>query len=204
MCAAAACAVQLACSAAPAEPAALIELTHAERVVAGSSAAVTLPDTLRAAPGAVPPLAATYRLPFNLEGPLHRLALCTPGLIAHARIRVNGGVVDDRLGDPLAPPPRSIDRIRMIELPEEMLRKGENLLEIEATGRDGLSVAPFAIGPRELIDERYRARVLGAVVGPACVAVVVASLALCMLVLWARRGDAHRPLSRPGRDGWLA
>ena len=204
MCAAAACAVQLACSAAPAEPTALIELTHAERVVAGSSAAVTLPDTLRAAPGAVPPLAATYRLPFNLEGPLHRLALCTPGLIAHARIRVNGGVVDDRLGDPLAPPPRSIDRIRMIELPEEMLRKGENLLEIEATGRDVLSVAPFAIGPRELIDERYRARVLGAVVGPACVAVVVASLALCMLVLWARRGDALYGYFGLGALGWAA
>jgi signal transduction histidine kinase/CheY-like chemotaxis protein len=179
-----------------------IELQQAQRITAEGSATVRLPDTLQAAPGAAQPLRATYRMSFRLESPAHRIAICTPGLIANARIRVNGHVIEDRLDDPLAPLPRSIDRIRLIEVPEEFVHGGDNLLEIEAAGRRFISIAPLSVGPLATLGHRYEARVLGAVVGPALVAVVVASLALCLLLLWARRGDSLYGYFGLGALGW--
>jgi len=71
----------------------------------------------------------------TIDAPPQRLSLFVPGMVAHARIRFNGHLVDDRQGDLLAPVPRSIDSIRLIDIPVEFVRSGDNLLEVEAAGR---------------------------------------------------------------------
>jgi signal transduction histidine kinase len=166
------------------------ELARAERESGGQVTGVALPDTLVASPGAQPPLHATYRLTVAVDTPPQRLSLFVPGLLAHARIRFNDHLVDDRQDDPLAPSPRSIDRIRLIDIPVEFVRRGDNRLEIEVAGRTRVSLSPVTVGPRAELAPRYERRVLAMVVGPAFVAVVIASLALCVLLLWARRRDA--------------
>ena len=165
------------------------ELREAKREIAGVVSSVRLPDTPQAPPGAVPPLRASYRMLVAIQSPAQQLSLFVPGLQAHARVRFNGHLVDDRLDDPLSPLPRSIDGIRLIDIPVEFVRSGNNLLEVETAGRGRLSLSPITIGPREALAPLYNQRVLAVVVGPAFVAVVVASLALCVLLLWLRRRD---------------
>ena len=46
------------------------------------------------------------------------------------------------------------------------------------------------IQPRAVLAPRYDSRILAMVIGPAFVAVVIATLSLCVLLLWARRRDA--------------
>jgi len=180
--------LQQAGAAAPELP--VTELRVAERESGGAVVSVQLPDTLKAAPDAVPPLRATYRMTVALASPPQRLSLFVPGLLAHARVRFNGHLVDDRQDAPAAAWPRSIDRIRLIDIPVEFVRSGDNLLELEAAGRRTVSLSPLTIGPRAALAPRYERRVLAMVVGPAFVAVVIASLALCVLLLWVRRRDA--------------
>jgi len=167
-----------------------IELLEAVRQTGGSVSSVQLPDDLQAPAGAEPPLRAAYRMAITLEAPPQRLALFVPGMLANARIRFNGHLIDDRQDDPTAPRPLGIDRIRLIDIPEEFVRTGENLLQVEASARTGLSLSPMTIGPRAVLAQRYTVRVLATVVGPAFVAVVIASLGLCMLLLWVRQRDA--------------
>jgi signal transduction histidine kinase/CheY-like chemotaxis protein len=168
----------------------VIELARAERIGDGTTKTVNLPDTLHRASGAEAPVRATYRMSVAIETPPRHLSICLPGLIAHARVRFNGNVVDDRLDDPLAPLPRSVERIRLIEIPSEFVRRGENVLEIEVAGRNMVSISPVNVGPYAALNHRYEKRILQVVVGPAVVAIIVGSLALCVLLLWARRRDA--------------
>jgi signal transduction histidine kinase/FixJ family two-component response regulator len=179
----------------------LVTLDHAQRVSATGSKDVTLPDTLTLVPGYAPPVRATYRMSVHVAT-VQRLAICMPGLIAHARIRFNGHVVDDRLDNPLAPLPRSVDRIRLIDVPAEFVHDGENILEIEAAGPRLISVSRVNVGTRASAAYRYERRILGAVIGPAFVAVAVGSLALCVLLLWARRGDSLYGYFGIGAFGW--
>jgi signal transduction histidine kinase/CheY-like chemotaxis protein len=180
----------------------LIELREAQRATPAGTVAVSLPDTLRAAPGDAPPLRATYRMSFEQAVASQPLSLCMPGLIAHARLKLNGHVIDDRLADPLAPLPRSANRIRLIDIPQEFVLAGTNRLEIEAAGRTFISISPVNLGPRAALGARYEKRMLGAVIGPAFVAVAVGSLALCVLLLWARTGDALYGFFGLGSFGW--
>ncbi|MBT9490939.1 MAG: response regulator [Paucibacter sp.] len=194
-------AMQLANADADAPPT-VTELRQAERASGGVLSRVQLPDSLYALPGAgagagagadadaQAPLRAHYRLTVKLAAAPQRLALFVPGLKAHARIHFNGHLLDDSLADPLAPLPRSIARIRLIDIPIEFVRQGDNLLEVDAAGRTLLSLSPITLGPRAALLPRYNMRVLAMVIGPAFVAAVIASLALCVLLLWARRHDA--------------
>ncbi len=176
----------------PAQAAAdrFVELRHAERSTPQGTQTVTLPDDPALPAGADAPLRATYRMTFVLEGPLRRMAMCLPGLIAHARIRVNSHLVFDRLDDPLAPLPRGSERLRFIEVPQEFVHLGANEVEIEIAAPRSASVSQVFVGQPGLLEKRYARRLFGVITGPAIVAMVVASLALCMLLLWARRGDA--------------
>lgn len=156
-----------------------IELSLAQRDLGGAAETVRLPDAVRAPDGAAPPLRATYRMRFQLGAVPPGTALYLPGLRAHARVRLNGHVVADALGDPMEPLPRSLRSIRLIDVPPEFLQRGDNTLEIEAAGRSALSVSPAWLGPRDVLEARYEWRLLGAVQGPALVAVAIGSLALC-------------------------
>ncbi len=178
------------------------EITAALRTVAGSETMVTLPDLIKLPAGTATPLHATYRATFRLQGEPRRLAMSMPGLIAHDRIRVNGHVVDDRMSDPMAPLPRSLSRIRFIEIAQEFVRAGDNVIEVEVAGRPYVSLSRINVGDRQAMQHRYEKRLLGAVIGPAFVAVVVFSLSLCVLLLWARRGDALYGYFGIGTLGW--
>ena len=167
-----------------------IELKQAFRDTGDSVSSVQLPDSLTAPATARPPLRATYRMAVTFDSPPQPLALYIPGMLTNARILFNGHLIDDRQDDPLAALPRSINRIRLIDIPVEFVRSGENLLQVEAAGGTRLSLSPVTIGPRALLAPLYDRRVLATVVGPALVAVVIASLALCMLLLWVRQRDA--------------
>jgi signal transduction histidine kinase/CheY-like chemotaxis protein len=192
---------------APSPPAAaaadtFVELRRAERSTAQGTQTVTLPDSPVLPAGADAPLRATYRLDFQLEGPLTRMAMCLPGLIAHARIRVNSHLVFDRLDDPMAPLPRGSERLRFIEVPQEFVRLGHNDIEIEIAAPRSASVSQLFVGQPGLLEQRYARRLFGVITGPAIVAMVVASLALCVLLLWARRGDALYGYFGIGSLGW--
>ncbi len=149
--------------------------------------AVTLPDELLAGPARPGPLHVVYRLQANLGEPPAALGLYLPGLVAHARIRVNGHPVFDTLGDPSRPLPRSAGRLQLLRLPDEFLRIGPNEIEIEAAGARYLSLSPVWLGELEELQRRHDERLLGAVIGPAIVATVMGCLALCVLLLWLRR-----------------
>jgi len=154
---------------------------------AGSAQSVTLPDEQVADAARPGPLRAIYHVQAELEGPPRGLGLYLPGLVAHARIRINGHAVFDTLGDPARPLPRSADRIQLLRLPVEFLRSGSNDIEIEAIGQRYLSLSPIWIDELGALQRRYDERLLGAVIGPAIVATVMGCMALSVLLLWLRR-----------------
>ena len=84
------------------------------------------------------------------------------------------------------------------------MRPGANLIEIEAAGKTGFSLSVLRIGPARALGARYNRLVFASVVGPAIVAVVVASLGLCVLLLWARSGDALYGYFAAGALAWAA
>ena len=68
----------------------------------GAPVSVPLPDKLTEPVGASGTLLQpTYRLQADLGPAPGRTALYLPGLFAHARVRVNGHVVADRIREPL-------------------------------------------------------------------------------------------------------
>ena len=153
----------------------------------GTATPVTLPQVEDLEPGASPPVRARYVLPLMLGPAPGGLSLLIPGLMAHARIAVNGQVLDDRLGDALAPLPRSVRRIVWLRVPDAAVRAGANTIEIDAAGPEFFSLSPVQVGPSAAIERRYNDRVLGAFIAPALVATTIACIAACVLVLWVRR-----------------
>lgn len=179
-------------AAGPGAGAALLKLQDAERVEpGGQTVAVRLPLTVSATPApaaAGAPLARLHlRLALALGTAPHDLALYIPGLAAHARISVNGHVLEDRLDQSTSPLPRSVRRIRWLRLPDAALQAGRNTLDIEAAGTPLVALSEFWLGPSDAVEEAFDERVLAVVVGPALVSTITACLGLCVLVLWARR-----------------
>ena len=77
------------------------ELRWALRSAPGQIAAwVALPDRLGVDPGQPGPLLPVYTLRADMGLAPSRIAIYLPGLFNHSRIRVNGHVVFDTLGDP--------------------------------------------------------------------------------------------------------
>ncbi|HEY5076527.1 MAG TPA: ATP-binding protein, partial [Acidimicrobiia bacterium] len=166
-------------------------LAQAERVDAdGRVAVVTLPDQVESAvPGE--PARATYRWSLMLPAGTTSRSLCFPGLIAHARLSVNGHPIFDTLGDGTSPLPRSADRLVLADVPDSLWLPGENSIELTAAGPHWFSISPIQIGPSELIHQHRLVRMMSKVLGPAMVAIVLGTLGLCLLFLWTRR---HEPL----------
>lgn len=195
------CAMPLVLAAAP-NDGGVEALREAWRTTSTASSRVALPDTLPLGRGAPLPLRATYVLSFENATSPARLALWVPGVIAHARLRFNGHVLLDRLADPMAPLPRGSERMRFIDVPQEFVRHGANQIVIEVAGAETLRLSPVFVGPPDVLEQRYHRQLLASIIGPGIVAVVVASLALCVLLIWLRRGDAMYGYFAVGSLAW--
>ncbi len=170
--------------------AAIVTLREATRIdERGVVTPVVLPAEAWLAKGAQPPVTLHLRLQAHLGTADHDLAIYLPGLQAHSRITLNGHVLEDQLDKARSPRPRSLRRMRWLRVPDAFIRPGDNEIEIQAAGNQALSISPLMIGPADEVEQAFDDRVLGAVIGPALVATIIASLALCVLVLWARRRE---------------
>lgn len=185
-----ACALLCLAFATASTPAQVVELRQAQRIDNTGTKQVELPDLMRQLPDSTVPLSASYQLLVELDTPPRHLAIWLPGLIAHARLRLNGHVLFDRLDDVSATLPRGSERMRLVEVPDAFVRPDRNLIEIDVAGHRLTSLSHVVVGERAVLERLYLRRLFGVVVGPAIVAVVVGSLALCVLLLWVRRGDA--------------
>lgn len=162
-------------------------LDVAQRTCKSVTADVRLPDYMEAEPGDGRPVVCRYRL--SVAAGLQGQGFFIPGLVANARVQVNGHVIVDGLRDMTLPLPRSVDRIVLIEVPDNLWKPTQNVLEISAAGPRLLRLSRVYLGPMPTVTRLHRARVAGVVVGPALVAAVVGTLGLCMLLLWRRSRD---------------
>ena len=188
--------VPLAASAASASvqpPAGAQRLAQAGRLGAdGSITAVKLPFE-QAAAGSAAPQQVHLLVQADLGPAPSGQALYVPGLLAHARVALNGQPLEDDLAHAAEPLPRSVHRIRLLRLPDGLLRDGRNTLDIDLAGTPRVGLSPLQIGPVGVLEREHEARVLGVVIGPAVVAAIMVCLGLCVLTLWARqrRDPAH-------------
>ena len=166
-----------------------IEFRVAERTLPdGTVARAPLPDLHRFGKVADAPQQVRYRMSGDL-GPTkpHAQALYFPGLRAPAHVSVNGHVVQDELRHLDRPAPRSIDAIRLIRIPDEFLRGGDNEVELIAGGRLGVNISRVWLGPTRVLSPMHQYKIMLGVIGPMLVAMTVGCLALFVLVLWLRR-----------------
>jgi signal transduction histidine kinase len=147
---------------------------------------VRLPDDVEAAAGTAVARAG-YAFDIDLGPAPQRLALYASGLIGTVRVRLNGAVLLDDLTEPLPPSPRALALLRVIDLPDALLRPGPNRIEVDIARRGWASLSVLRIGERDLLRALRDRKGLAMVVGPALVATVVGCLGLSMLVLFARR-----------------
>jgi len=170
------------------------ELKAATRTGPGPGAApkaVELPEYLEALAGESV-TSAHYRLRWDWDAARtlpRRPALFFPGLIANVRLKVNGQPVLEMPADPVRSAPRGIKRIRLIELPAGVLRAGANDIELDVQAGKFTSVSRAYAAEYEALEPMYDARVLGRIVGPGIVSLLMGSLALVVLLLWARQRD---------------
>ena len=174
----------------------------ARRTCAGNTAEVQLPDYVEAESGDVGPVSCRYEI--RVAAGLQGQGLFIPGLIANARIQVNGHALVDGRREIASPLPRSGDRIVLIEVPDELWKPGQNAIEVLATGPRFLQLSRVYIGPMPTVKQLHRARILGVVTGPTLVAAVVGTLGLCMLLLWQRSHDSLYGYFASGTLSWAA
>ncbi|MEO7151343.1 MAG: ATP-binding protein [Burkholderiaceae bacterium] len=184
-----------------AEPAS-VELWQAERTFDGQRSTVDLPDTERLAPGATGPVRAQYRLRFRIDDPAVHTAVLIPGLIGQARIGLNGRLLDEPIVDPMRDMSSKWQRIRSITLPRDAVVAGGNVLDIDLAGARSISLSSISVGDRAAIERRQQLLMFASIVGPAVIAVVVATVALCLLLLWVRRHDPLYAYFGLGALGW--
>jgi signal transduction histidine kinase len=171
-----------------AEPVALTELTRALRLDAdGSSRQVSLPDTIDDDRQPPPMLEATYRIEPDLGADPSQMSLYLSGVSGHARITVNGRIVNDTIRDPLPPRPRGANRLRLVDVPEPLLKSGANRIEITVKARGYLSLSRVTLGPAVALRELHDRKVFGLVHGPILVGAIIGCLGISVLLLFARR-----------------
>lgn len=166
---------------------AVLSLDQAQRVCAGGTARITLPDQSLLRPRSPGPIECRYRL--SVADAARGSGLLIPDLAAHARIEINGHVVFDSFHDTSQPVPRSADRIVLIDVPDAIWSVGANLIDIRAAGPQRMSLSALYLGPLPEVRRLHRLRVFGVIVGPSLVAAVVGTVGMCMALLWARRRD---------------
>ena len=171
-----------------AQPAPSQELRQALRSSTGQAAApVALPDRLSVEPGQPGPLLPVYTLRADIGAAPSRLAIYLPGLFNHARIRVNGHVVFDTLGDPPHLAPRGVDKLLLTTLPDEFVRPGVNEIEIALQARRWTSLSTVWIGPVDELRRMYVHKRWWQVFAPVVAAAIIFALSVCVLLLWLRR-----------------
>jgi len=167
----------------------MIEFQTAERTLPdGSTSIARLPDLHRFTPKPSTHQQVRYRMTADLgsEKP-HAQALYLPGLRSTSRIAVNDHVIEDALRHSDRPPPRSIDAIRLIRIPDEFVTPGNNRIELIVAGDSAVDVSRVTIGPATALAPLHARKIMLGVIGPLLVAMTVGCLALFVLVLWLRR-----------------
>ena len=175
------CALGLA-SAAPREPLTLLQAERAEPD--GRLTAVSLPDTVEVDDGSI--VERIYRLTFDADGP-EAMALYLPGMLAHGRIALNGHLLFDNITEPLGAAPRSLNRLRLIELPPAYLVQGANRIEITLRARRWVSLSRVIVGPDAALRELRDRKAVAVVFAPMLVATVIACLGASVLLIYLRR-----------------
>jgi len=164
-----------------------VELRAAQRTLPGDvERAVTLPDEIAFAPVPGTVQSVRYRVTVALPAGASGYSLYFPGLLSHARVRINDQILTNQLALAGTPSPRSIDAIQLIRLPDGMLRAGDNEVEVLAAAVRGVSVSTLWIGPHGELSPLYERKVVWAVIGPLLVATAIGCLALSVLLLWLR------------------
>lgn len=174
------------------------------RVLAGGGEQpLELPFDESAGPGTPGPLRVHVRVRVDLGAAPRDRAIYLSGLIAHARIAVNGAVIEDRLLHADEPLPRSLHRIRLLPVPDALWRSGVNTIDLELAGTRYLSLSPVRVASTDALESEHEARLLAAVVGPAVVATIMCCLGLCVLALWIRqRSEPMHALFGTAALGW--
>lgn len=160
---------------------------HAERARAGRAAeVVALPDTVEAAE-ADEIVEVSWRVGLRTEASRSGWALYLSGVRGHVRIALNGQPLLDTITEPLGPPMRGINRLRLVDLPPYLLRTGDNQLEITLKARGSVSLSRIALGAQQALRAERDRKALALVYGPAVVAALIGCLGLSVLLIWLRR-----------------
>ncbi len=184
--------VFLLCAAsAAAQTSAPIEITQAQRTdPRGNFETVALPDTWQADPPLVAPdtvVRLHYRLQAELGVATRPQALYFSGLLAHARITLNGRLLFDHLGDAEAPRPNGAQALLLLDVPADALQPGLNTIDVVLAGRRRVSLSQVRLGERQALRRLHDSKVFLMVTGPVVVASVIGCLGLAVLLLYLRR-----------------
>ena len=163
-----------------------VTLAQAERIEPdGRAVAVSLPDTVEGDREAI--VERRYRLALDLGNQPRALALYLPGLLAQGRIAVNGHLLFDSISQPLGPRPRSLNALRLVDLPPVFLVDGVNRIEITLRAPSYISLSRVIVGPDAQVRELRDRKAVAYVFGPLLVATVIACLGASVLLIYLRR-----------------
>jgi signal transduction histidine kinase/CheY-like chemotaxis protein len=166
----------------------LVVIDRAERHGPGErvDADVPLPDWVEAAPGDKS-VERRWRVGLDVGDSRAAYALYLSGVWGHVRIAVNGQVLLDTITEPPAPPPRSIGRLHLVDLPPYLLRPRENLVDITVRGTSVASLSRITVGPHHTLTTLRDRKALQMAYAPALVAALIGCLGLSVLLIWVRR-----------------
>jgi signal transduction histidine kinase/CheY-like chemotaxis protein len=161
-----------------------VTLAQADRIEAdGRVIPVTLPDGVEGKGD----IERHYRLSVDLGTRPSGMALYLPGMLAHGRIAINDHVIFDSISEPLAPRPRGLKAIRLVELPPAFMVDGRNRIDITLRAQSFLSLSRVIVGNVDELDRMHDRKVLGAVFGPLLVSTVIACMGVSVLLIYLRR-----------------
>jgi signal transduction histidine kinase/CheY-like chemotaxis protein len=164
----------------PAQPPVVLDV--AERVGAdGRIERVLLPDRADVDAGAAI-VERRYRLQIE---PAQSLYLS--GVFGHPRIALNGQVLLDTIGEPLAPEPRSSRRQRLLSLPPCLLLPAGNSVEITLRSARHVGLPKVMVGGYDTLHDMRNDKTFWMSTAPAGASAMMAFLGLSVLLIWARR-----------------
>lgn len=163
-------------------------LEEAVRVIPGAEPQrITLPDSVekpRADEGSV--FQATYALRAELSGD-EATAIYLPGVRTPARVKINGHVVSDQITGRVPQGRRGADKLLLVNVPAEFVRRGVNEIEITVAGLQSTTLSKVWIGNADELRRLRDRKVLLVVEGPIVASAVIMALSLSVLVLWVRQ-----------------
>jgi signal transduction histidine kinase/FixJ family two-component response regulator len=173
----------------PTGPVPLQMIEGATRQLPGAEPqSVSLPDTVtRSVAGNGPVIQPTYTLRAEVGTVGDSMAIYLPGVLAPARVKINGHTLSDNMGGLGPRTPRGADRLLLADVPGEFLRPGVNEIEITLAGLRRTSLSKVWIGSKNELRRMHDRKILLMVEGPIVAAAVIIALSLCVLVLWVRQ-----------------